>query len=86
MTEDQIERAVQRKVDSLDARFMATGSTMTQADYDAAMAAITAWAEREESYALAANAVSPPVCPRDDKPCPHGRDCPFHRVCLSDRK
>jgi hypothetical protein len=47
MTEEQIERAVERKVDNLDARFMATGSTMTQAEYDAASAEILRWADNE---------------------------------------
>jgi hypothetical protein len=48
MTEDQIERAVERKVDSLDARFMA--GTMTQSEYDAAMKAISAWADSEYRF------------------------------------
>jgi hypothetical protein len=51
MTHDQIERLVEAKVDRLDARFMAPGSTMTQAEYDAAMQAIDRWAEWEYRFA-----------------------------------
>lgn len=45
MTEDQIERAVERKVDSLDRMFMSTD--MTQDAYDKAMKDIHAWAEAQ---------------------------------------
>lgn len=45
MTEEQIERAVERKVDELDARFMRTGSTMTQEQYNERQSEITRWAE-----------------------------------------
>ena len=48
MTEEQIERVVSRKIDNLDARFM--NSPMTQAEYDAAMKAIDAWAEVEYRF------------------------------------
>lgn len=45
MTEEQIEQAVERKVDALDARFMRTGSTMTQEEYNEEQKAITRFAE-----------------------------------------
>jgi len=48
MTEDQIERAVERKVDRLDALFMTTD--LTQAEYDAAQKEVQAWADREYSW------------------------------------
>ncbi len=44
MTEDQIERSVERRFDRLDAQFMADGSTMTQAEYDAKCIKISQWA------------------------------------------
>jgi hypothetical protein len=55
MTEEQIERIVERNFDKLDARFMRDGSTMTQAEYDAASAAIHRWAENE--YRLCSEAL-----------------------------
>lgn len=48
MTEEQLERAVERKVNSLDARFM--NSKMTQAEYDAEMKEINDWAEKEYRF------------------------------------
>jgi hypothetical protein len=51
MTHDQIEIAVQRKVDRLDALYTAPGSTMTQAEYDEAQRAIDRWAEWEYRFA-----------------------------------
>jgi hypothetical protein len=45
MTEDQIERKVERRFDALDARLM--GGGMTQAEYDAAALAIRELAEVE---------------------------------------
>lgn len=45
MTEDQIERRVERLFDALDRRFM--NSAMTQAEYDAAAADISAWADAQ---------------------------------------
>jgi hypothetical protein len=45
MTEDQIERAVERKVDALDAIFMA--GTITQTEYDSRMRDISDWADRQ---------------------------------------
>ncbi len=47
MTEEQIERAVERKFNSLDARFMSATNDMTQSTYDAASKAIHDWAEIE---------------------------------------
>jgi len=44
-TEEKIERAVERKVDCLDARFL--NSPMTQQEYDAEMRAISRWADAE---------------------------------------
>jgi hypothetical protein len=35
VTDDQIERAVERKKYKLDARYMASGTTVTKAEYDA---------------------------------------------------
>lgn len=48
MTEEQIERAVERKVNALDARFM--NSAMTQAEYDELSAAIAQWADNEYRF------------------------------------
>lgn len=42
MTEDQIERRVESKIDAIDRAFM-TGR-MTQAEYDAAIKAVDVWA------------------------------------------
>jgi hypothetical protein len=47
MTEEQIERAVERKFDALDARLMAGSS---QEEYDKASARIAAWADREYRF------------------------------------
>ena len=44
MSEDEIERRVERMVDALDRRFMK--SAMDQAQYDAEMAKINQWAEK----------------------------------------
>ena len=48
MTEEQIERAVERKFDALDARLMA--GSLSQEEYDKASAGITAWADREYRF------------------------------------
>ncbi len=48
MTEDQIERAVERKTDGLDARFMAR--KLTQAEYDAEHRAIARWADTQYRF------------------------------------
>lgn len=53
MTEDQIEREVEKRVDRLDRNFM--NSFMTQADYDAAMRAIDRWAEYQYLFATKSN-------------------------------
>ena len=45
MTEDQIERHVERRTDTLDARLMA--GSLTQAEYDAEQRALNQWAEAE---------------------------------------
>jgi hypothetical protein len=42
MTEVQIERSVERQIDSLDKRYLSTG--MTEAEYTQAMRGIDAWA------------------------------------------
>ena len=74
MTEEQIERAVERKFNSLDARFMTTGSTMTQAEYDAASAEISRWAESEYWFVSKDRSMTKQYCPcKDDKPDP----CPL---------
>ncbi len=53
MTEEQIENAVCRKIDSLDRRFMnqsGHGFTMTQEEYDAEIKAINTWSENEYRF------------------------------------
>ena len=45
MTEEQIERGVERKFDRLDRRFIA--GPMSQAEYDAESAAIGKWADEQ---------------------------------------
>lgn len=45
MTEDQIERAVERKTDAVDALLMAR--KLSQAEYDSRMAEIAAWADQQ---------------------------------------
>ena len=47
MTEDQIERRVERMIDSLDARFMR--GTLSREEYDREMDDITAWANLQYS-------------------------------------
>jgi hypothetical protein len=44
-TEEQIERLVERKIDSLDKRFMSF--TISQKAYDSEMAEIRAWENRQ---------------------------------------
>lgn len=56
MTEDQIECRVSRKVDALDARFMA--GKMTQEEYDAAQKAISEWADKEYAFLAATKRVA----------------------------
>lgn len=45
MTEEQIERAVERATDRLDAQFMADGSLMTQAEYDYQIFLLDKWSQ-----------------------------------------
>ena len=45
MTEDQIERIVQRKMDQIDRRFLTT--TMTQDQYDNLVRQLHAWANKQ---------------------------------------
>ena len=45
MSEEQIERAVEQKTNSLDARFMS--GLLTQAEYDAESRKLSQWAEAE---------------------------------------
>ena len=45
MTEEQIERHVERKIDALDRLFLAGG--YTQPEYDAAIRAVDAWAAEQ---------------------------------------
>ncbi len=47
MTEDQIERTVERWTDSIDKRFMA--GAMSQAEYDAELLEVTRWAQTQYS-------------------------------------
>lgn len=49
MTLEQIDRAVEKKTDRLDRAFMADDSEITQAEYDAQIKAIDAWADAERS-------------------------------------
>lgn len=50
MTEDQIERVVERSTNKADRRLMA--GIMSQADYDAEMAELSAWADRKYAERL----------------------------------
>ena len=50
MTEEQIERAVERKVDALDARWMNMNNKMTQSEYDFEMKKIVHWADIEYRF------------------------------------
>jgi hypothetical protein len=50
MTEEQIERAVERSMDALDRRFMEARSGFTQAAYDAQVKAIDNWAREQRLY------------------------------------
>lgn len=52
MTEDQIENAVSRRTDGIDARYMR--GALTEAEYQAEMKALNAWAEAQ--YAAARKA------------------------------
>jgi hypothetical protein len=45
MTEDQIERRVERIMDTLDARLMS--GSLSQSDYDQEVKRLRAWAERQ---------------------------------------
>lgn len=45
MTEDQIERAVERNMDGYDRALMA--GRLTQAEYDAKVKALSAWADQQ---------------------------------------
>ena len=48
MTENQIEIAVERAIDKLDARFMQ--SKISQADYDYEVLIVDKWAEQQYQY------------------------------------
>lgn len=50
MTEEQIERCVEREIDKLDARFMR--SDMSQAEYEGNYRLIDRWARYQYSVAL----------------------------------
>ena len=52
MTEEQIERIVERKFDDLDTRFL--GTDMTQAEYDIETNKIRQWADKEYLYSFGA--------------------------------
>lgn len=45
LTEDQIERVVEKRTDTMDSEFM--DGRMTREDYDANCKALSAWADRE---------------------------------------
>ena len=47
MTEEEIERRVERSMDMIDRKLMA--GTMSQAEYDQAVKDLNAWAERQYS-------------------------------------
>jgi hypothetical protein len=51
MTEDQIERRVEKMVDHLDRIFMA--GLIDQASYDSQMADLQRWADRQYSWSAA---------------------------------
>jgi hypothetical protein len=55
LTEDQIERRVEYKVNCLDDCFMA--GQLTQAEYDAEMRSIDDWARRENRFSRAASRI-----------------------------
>jgi hypothetical protein len=48
MTEEQIERRVEKRTDAVDRDFMA--GRLSQTEYDAAMRELTAWADREYRF------------------------------------
>lgn len=48
LTEEQIERAVERMIDRLDATYMA--HKITHEEYDATMKIITEWADKEYRF------------------------------------
>jgi hypothetical protein len=50
MTEDQIERTVERRINRIDAEYMQTACKWTRAEYEARINAVDAWAE--EQYRL----------------------------------
>lgn len=73
MTEDQIERRVERMFDALDARLMR--GDLTQAAYDAEAAKVSAWAESEYRSGRYRSELTPegeqlviPGCERKAKP------------------
>ena len=47
MTEEQIERAAERKMDMLDRQFTAASSNMTQAFYDRKVREIEEWVNQQ---------------------------------------
>ncbi len=51
MTEDQVERRVEKAIDRLDARLMS--GLLSQADYDREMFTLDKWAAREGGWAAA---------------------------------
>lgn len=55
LTEDQIERHVERMIDRLDVRFVR--GALTQAEYDLRMRAIDDWAQREYPFSRTANRI-----------------------------
>lgn len=48
LTEEQIERSVQRRVDALDGVFLTTG--MSQSEYDERLRRIDVWAEQQYRF------------------------------------
>ncbi len=49
LTEEQIERRVERMIDGIDHVYLTT--SMARAEYDALIRAVDAWAEREYRHA-----------------------------------
>jgi hypothetical protein len=47
MTEEQIERAVERRIDAVDRAWLKPGCTWTQAEYDAEIRAVDQWAQQQ---------------------------------------
>jgi len=68
MTEDQIERLVERYVDAIDLRYMA--GKLSDAEYRDAMRAIEAWASRQYARPAALREAMSVLSPAPEAPEP----------------